>query len=188
MKQRWWLGVLTLCLPAFTCVWCAENALPIYGPFPDFVAEAATSHEFRALALKDLLGHPFVADFIYTRCPGPCPLMSQKMSHLQGRLSSRVRLVSFSVDPDVDNPKVLQAYAQQYAAEPRRWYFVRIRKAELLAFLNAALSPAHTDSPVELGHSTQFVLVDDRGRIRGYYDTGLGQDLSSLEHDARRLD
>jgi protein SCO1/2 len=175
-------------IPLFVLACRVARPLPNYADFPNFEAPAATSQNLLTLRRKDLVGRPFVADFFYTRCTGPCPLMSHTLSRLQGRLPPTVRLVSFSVDPDDDNPLVLQAYARLYAADPQRWYFVRIPKTNLLAFLRTVLSPAHAFSPVTLGHSTQFVLVDALGRIRGYYDSGWDKDLTRLEQDARRLD
>jgi protein SCO1/2 len=185
---RRWAAFGASCIPFFVLACRVATPLPIYADFPNFEAQAATSQNLLTLHRKDLVGHPFVADFFYTRCSGPCPLMSQNMSRLQGQLPPAVRLVSFSVDPDGDNPLVLQAYARLFSADPQRWYFVRIRKADLLAFLRAVLSPAHAFSPIVLGHSTQFVLVDDSGRIRGYYDSTGDKDLIRLEQDARRLD
>src|SRR5262249_55172554 len=67
----------------------------------------------------DLLGKPWVACFIFTRCAGPCPRVSEQMQILQNRLKGiDVRLVSFSVDPDRDTPEDLRKYAKVYKADP----------------------------------------------------------------------
>src|SRR5207244_10938053 len=69
-----------------------------------------------------LAGKIWIADFIYTTCPGPCRMISGRMSELQKPLEkSDVHLVSFSVDPEKDTPAVLRGYAGKLQAEPGRW-------------------------------------------------------------------
>ena len=67
-------------------------------------------------------------DFIFTRCPGPCPLLSLKFSQLQqkldGRLGKDVVLLSISIDPRHDTPEVLKEYAQRYSANLTGWKFL----------------------------------------------------------------
>jgi protein SCO1/2 len=172
-----------VCLGIWSFAGGSEKTLPVYKDFPEFDAEAATSDQLLNLKKSDLVGHPFVADFIYTTCPGPCPIMSHKMSDLQKRLPVPILLVSFTVDPDTDTPLVLQQYARQYRAEARRWYFVRPRKSDLLGFLEQVFPSSSKKAPQEMGHSTQFVLVDAHGQIRGYYD----KNLMDLPPDIRHL-
>src|SRR5262245_16683618 len=75
-----------------------------------------------AVSLADLRGDPFVMDFVFTTCSGPCPKLSTNMERLQTELaSSRVRLVSISVDPAHDTPEILRAYAERFHADKERW-------------------------------------------------------------------
>src|SRR3989338_7731977 len=70
-----------------------------------------------------LAGKPWVVDFIFTRCPGACPLMSLKISGLQETLPKEIGFLSFTVDPEYDTPSILSEYAGRYHAQDGRWYF-----------------------------------------------------------------
>src|SRR5688572_7891512 len=78
-------------------------------PAPEVMISAVTTEGAKRMSLKDLQGTPWVANFIFTRCGGPCPVMSGKMAALQRVLPSNVKLVSFTVDPDYDNEAILKA-------------------------------------------------------------------------------
>ncbi len=169
-----------------------QAALPDLGKLPPF---SLTDHEGRPLSRESLFGRPFVADFIFTRCPTVCPAMTSRMAQLQRRLPQDVALVSYSVDPEHDTVPVLAEYARAYDAEPR-WRFVTGPRRALHAlatdgFHLAALEiPADERRPGDDGpflHSTKFVLLDGRGTIRGFYDSADGEDLQRLVADAQRL-
>ena len=161
----------------------------------------------------DLKGRVWIADFIFTHCAGPCPIMSRGMSDLQAALSGLkdVHFVSFSVDPERDTPEVLRQYAASYAAGPN-WFFLTGDKAEIYGIckqgfllsvvdqreregeplddsLAAASRPAvvvREDEPIL--HSTKFVLVDHRGRIRGFYDGMDADRIADLERAVYALE
>lgn len=80
----------------------------------------------KEITLADLRGLVWVADFIWTRCPDACPLMSAVMARLQAEFAHEpaFRLVSFSIDPQYDTPAVLARYATKYGANPDRWFFL----------------------------------------------------------------
>ncbi|TBR23508.1 SCO family protein [bacterium] len=140
----------------------------------------------------DLKGRPYVADFVFTRCGGPCPLLSANMARLQKRLPAAVRLVSFTVDPENDTDAVLAAYAARHGAEPGRWLFARLAPRELYELVNAGFHlPVYIDpkaAPANRSiHTTKLVLVDGAGRVRGYYDGLAEGSLDELVRDALRL-
>lgn len=152
-------------------------------PLPDFQLVAVTPAHFRKVTRQNFLGRPWVADFIFTRCGGPCPFLSSRMSQLQKILPDRVRLVSFTVDPDRDTPGVLQKYARRFSAQGDRWLFLTGPKDSLYGLLRngfhlAIAEDAGAPEGFRVTHSTRFVLVDSLGRIQGYYD---GNDPHSLE-------
>ncbi len=80
----------------------------------------------KPIALANLKGKVWVVDFIFTRCPDACPLMSAQMAQLQSEFADApdLRLVSISVDPEFDTPATLARYATQFHADPDRWYFL----------------------------------------------------------------
>jgi protein SCO1/2 len=163
--------------------------LPAYGSVPEF---QLTERSGRTVGLQDLRGKVWIADFIFTRCAGPCPMLSRRMASLQKRHAGRdgLMLVSISVDPARDTPEVLRAYAERYAADPQRWWFLTGETSAVLrlvreGFLLGTEIPEGPDA--EILHSTRLALVDPEGRIRGYYDGAADEDLERLHEDADRL-
>lgn len=165
-------------------------ALPRFSEIPDFSATSASGAVVRK---SDFAGKVFVADFIFTTCQGICPGMTAKMRALAEGLRDepRIRLVSFTVDPDHDTPEVLQRYAREHGADPARWSFLRIRTADLRRLVREGFKLAVEDAGVgavePILHSTRFVLVDATGVIRGYYNSDEAGAMAALASDARRL-
>lgn len=161
-------------------------------PLPDFEMTAVTVRTLGSLRKKDLEGAPWIANFIFTRCGGPCPVLSSEMAGLQRTLPEGIRLVSFTVDPDWDTPKVLAKYAQSFGAEPGRWLFVTGEKGALYKLMYEGfnlpiLEDRRAPSGFRVTHSTKFVLVDGRGIVRGYYGRDGANSMEHLKRDALRL-
>ena len=157
----------------------ARPPLPVIGPVADF---SLTNQAGRAASLEDLRGKVWVADIIFTRCPGPCPRMTRQMRELQDALptGSTTHLVTLTTDADYDTPPVLLKYAQKYGADPARWTFLTGDKRDVahlaidsLKLTAIAKPPAERTSDVDLFvHSTIFVVVDKQARLRMTYETG----------------
>ena len=151
--------------------------LPVMNNMPDFTL---TERSGKLVTRAELRNHICVIDFIFTRCAGPCPMMSTRMAALQSSLSKApgVRLVSITVDPAHDTPDVLKTYAKNYNANQQQWLFltgdyVKIRALAREGFhlgVEKTPSPNPAAGEGEILHSTSFALVDGAGRIRGYYD------------------
>src|SRR5437016_6368907 len=157
-------------------------------PLPDF---ALTDQMGKTTTLHDLAGRVWVADFIFTNCGGTCPLMTDKMRKLQDALPAEVHLVSFTVDPTRDTPKVLAAYAEEHGASRDRWLFLTGEKQAMYDICVTGFKlPLDTEggTPAEpIAHSTRFVLVDKHGDIRGYYSGTEEDELRRLSADAKKL-
>jgi protein SCO1 len=177
-------------------------APPVLSALPDF---SLVNRDGATVTRGDLAGAVWIADFVFTRCPGPCPLMTRRLAELGPRLPPGVRRVSFTVDPDHDTPQVLAGYAAGFGA-PDSWLFLTGPRHEIwdlaaggfkLAVADAAamvdtpdVADAAAGEATEQGpilHSTRFVLVDGRGRIRGYYDGFEPGDLDRLVREARAV-
>jgi protein SCO1 len=184
MRLRMRADGLALAALALLTLGCARKPLPVLGQVPRFQLTAETGEPFDSRSLD---GHVWVADFIYTTCPGPCPMMSARLNRLQRETASTpgVKLVSFTVDPANDTPPVLAEYARHFKADPARWYFLTGEQARLNDLGLAAFHLNPVDG--KLDHSTRFVLVDGRGRIRGYYLSSDDDFLSTLLKDIRQL-
>ncbi len=149
--------------------------LPVLSTVPEF---ALTERSGRTVNSSELAGRVWVANFVFTDCAGPCPLLSQRMSRLQDALGEQpdVQLVSFSVDPETDTPDVLSGYAKRWGADPERWLFLTGDKTDLYHLIKDGFKLAISDGsepdnpgPGIITHSLRFVLVDRQGKIRAYY-------------------
>jgi protein SCO1 len=158
--------------------------LPVYAQIPSFIL---TESSGRTLSLQDLKGKIWVADFMFTSCPGPCPMMAARMAELQRSMNdlTEVKLVSISVDPANDTPEVLRKYGAQFHANPSRWYFLTGDQAMIGKLSYEGFKVGTADDP--LMHSTKFILVDEQGQVRGYYDSADLTDLRRLQTDLRTL-
>ena len=147
-----------------------QRGISSYGAVPHF---QLINQEGQPFDSARLAGKIWIADFIYTTCPGPCPMISTRMSELQEPLEKTdVHLVSFSVDPEKDKPEVLRGYAEKLRADPKRWDFLTGPKSTIYKLSHDDFKLAVSDGSDEAGipvHSTRMVLVDRHGEIRGYY-------------------
>jgi protein SCO1/2 len=166
---------------------CAQKPpLPEYGNVPDFQLTDQTGASFSSAS--SLKGKVWVADFIYTNCPGPCPMMSSKMNQIQKALADTdtARLVSFTIDPARDTPPVLAEYASHFEAQTGRWYFLTGDVGDLNALAKDAFHLGEVDGK-NVEHSIRLALVDRSSQIRGFYVTTDKDAMKNLIADARRL-
>jgi len=166
-----------------------QKALPVIDQIADFTL---TNQEGRVTTLADLSNHAWVADIIFTRCAGSCPIMSTQMKSLQDALppASQAKLVTLTTDPDYDTPAILKKYGERYGADFQRWTFLTGAKKELAGLAAGSLKLGSTpvasqdrQSPVDLFvHSTIFVVVDKQARLRGIFQTeGEGVDWAKVK-------
>jgi protein SCO1/2 len=177
-----------LCVSAVSLLaGCSKQSEPltVLGEVPHFALVSDTGAPFDSHVLD---GHIWVADFIYTSCDGPCPMMSANMRRLQDRTATEfpdLRFVSFTVDPARDTPPVLAEYARRYKRDPSRWFFLT---GEQSALHDVSLNGFHLQSiDGSTTHSTRYALVDRSRKIRAYYVTGEDGFLDKLVNDIRRL-
>ncbi len=148
--------------------------------------------------LQTFRGQPWFANIIFTRCPGPCARMTQKMRQLQEALpaeASEVQLVSLTTDPDFDTPEVLSQYARKFQADTRSWKFLTGTKEEIVRvstqewlLVMIEKGEAERESPNDIFlHSTLTVLMDGLGRIRGTYEILEEGQLEEALADLQRL-
>jgi protein SCO1/2 len=163
-------------------------------PVAEYVAPfALVDQSSRTVTLADLKGKVWVADFFFTRCQGPCPILTQKMKMLTDEFSSdNIRFVSFSVDPDYDRPAVLKAYADKVEADPKRWIFLTGTRPQIADVMQKSFALGLEQKGGEAGapditHSTRFALVDQDGRIDGVFNATDLEGMRGLRDEIRRL-
>lgn len=165
-----------------------QRTVSSYGSVPSF---QLTNQDGQPFGSAQLSGKIWIADFVYTTCPGPCPMISTRMSDLQKPLEKTdVRLVSFSVDPEKDTPQVLRSYAERLQADPARWDFLTGPKSAIYKLSHDGFKLAVSDGSDAQGipvHSTRMVLVDRHGQIRGYYDATEAEAVTKLLADTNHL-
>jgi protein SCO1/2 len=193
-----WKATLILIpvLTALTLFWLrhlevqalASRQIASYGAVPAFQLINQNGQPFGS---EQLQGKIWIADFVYTTCPGPCPMISSRMSELQKPLEkSDVHLVSFTVDPEKDTPEILRGYSERLHAQPGRWDFLTGQKTSIFALSRDVFKLAVAERSEEFKepvHSTRMVLVDRRGSIRGYYDATAADSITKLIADTNHL-
>lgn len=200
-RLLWGLLAAVMLAIGFTAVMAPRWVRPVVGEPPMAFGQAPEfsliNRDDRIVTNSDLLGSPWVADFIFTRCAVSCPRMTQRMIQLEKLWPAALNTarVSFSVDPDFDTPEVLQTYADSWGIRDPRWLFLtgdrEVMKSIVMEGFKLALEmnpPPGSVSPGEpILHSTRFVLVDSVGAIRGYYDVVEGGELERLAGDLRAI-
>ena len=185
-----YFGIYTLLSP--------EKMLPIYSPRdinPELVDStvqhigndhkiadfAFTNQNGKVITQKDYENTIYVADFFFTTCPTICPKMTDNMVWLQNQLKNNpeVKLLSFSVTPDIDTPEVLKEYALEKGVDDSKWNLVTGDKKEIYYLARKSYLAVKTGKPediYDMVHTENFILIDKNKRIRGFYDgTNLDQ-------------
>jgi len=137
----------------------------------------------------------FVAEYFFTTCTNICPIMNKEMQRVYTKYKSQddFRVLSFTVDPDVDSVSVMKAYAERHNGGSR-WHFLTGSKEKLYALARKSffvLKPAEAENIGDAGsdfiHTNNFVLVDRQRRIRGYYDGTRTSSVDSLMIDIDKV-
>lgn len=162
----------------------------VYPKIPEF---AYLNQDSVMISSKQMKGKIWIADFFFTSCPTICPKMTNQMKRLSlstKDLSKQIQFMSFSINPEVDQPTRLQEYIKRFGIEAKNWYFFtgNEEKIHLLGDQHFLVN-ARPDLGSEGGyaHSEAFVLVDREGYIRGMYNGTDSAEVDQLEKDLRKL-
>jgi protein SCO1 len=134
-----------------------------------------TSQEGKSFSSTELKGKIYVANFIFTRCEAQCKQMTNQMVRVQEafRANKNVSIVSFTVDPQFDSVEVLKQYAASYGALSDKWKFLTGDKEYIYNLGQTGFFVSTMEEqglPISFLHSEKFILVDQHGWIRGFYD------------------
>jgi len=161
--------------------------LPARDPAPDF---ALTNQAGAPVSLTSLRGTVLLIDFVYTRCPGPCPVQTARHVALQRSLApelrERTRFVSISLDPANDTPAALREYAEARGADLAHWDFLTGPPEELARLVKRFGVGTLRQPDGQIEHLTVTFLVDAEGRIAERY-LGLDHSAETLRRDLERL-
>jgi protein SCO1/2 len=169
------------------------SGLPVYSAVPDF---RLTADDGKPITLSDLKGKIWVAEFFFASCAGICLDMNRNMVRVQKAFADNpdVRIVSFTVDPQNDTPEILREYRKNFDAMDGKWVFVTGDKKAIYRLARhgfkvaaAEVKPQEEGGATDFIHSDRFILVDRKGRIRGYYNGTDKKQVDKLIADIRKL-
>ena len=185
------------------------KSLPIYNPSDvnpelvdttvQYISKYHTISDFsftnqngKSITQKDYEGKIYVADFFFTSCKSICPKMTTNLVEVQKAFldNSKVKLLSFSVMPDVDSVSVLKEYAKINSVIDSKWNLVTGDKKAIYAMARKSYLAVKQGKPEELYdmvHTENFVLVDSKRRIRGFYDGTKKEEIKRLIEDINWL-
>lgn len=212
-KYRIYIGVVLIfsiiTLYLFYSALKPSKTLPIYNPAdvnPELVDSTVqyvskyhtiadfsfTNQNGKTITQKDYEGKVYVADFFFTTCGSICPKMTTNLVDVQKAIKNnpKVKLLSLSVFPETDNVPALKAYAKKYGVIDSKWNLVTGDKKEIYTMARKSYLAVKMGKPEELYdmvHTENFVLVDQKRRVRGFYDGTKKEEIQQLIEDINWL-
>lgn len=189
------------------------DILPIYNPSevnPELVDESLqnkgtghvisdfslTNHLGQEVSLSSYKGKILVVDFFFVSCPSICPKMTSQLERVQKKFKGdgELMILSHTVLPEKDTVEVLANYADLHEADPSQWHFLTGDKKEIYRLARKSYFVVKEAGPDEgdggesdFIHTENFVLVDKKGRIRGFYDGTSPTEVDQLMMDIQKL-
>jgi protein SCO1/2 len=208
-KYRLFFGVFfilsAIILTLFYSALKPKKTLPIFNPADvnpelvdstvQYISKYHTIADFsfvnqngKTITQKDYEGKIYVADFFFTTCGSICPKMTINLSAIQKAFANnpKVKLLSYTVFPETDSVPVLNAYAKKNNVDDQKWNLVTGDKKEIYTMARKSYLAVKMGKPNELYdmvHTENFVLVDTKKRVRGFYDGTDKKDIERLIED-----
>ena len=151
-----------------------------------------TNQNGKVITQKDYAGKIYVADFFFTTCGSICPIMTTNMVDVQNAFAKnpKVMLLSHTVFPETDSVPVLKAYAIKKGVNDQKWNLVTGDKKAIYSMARKSYLAVKLGKPSELYdmvHTENFVLVDAKRRVRGFYDGTKKEEIQRLIEDINWL-
>jgi protein SCO1/2 len=212
-KYKWFLLIVivlsAIILTLFYLALKPKKMLPIYNPSmvnPELVDSTVqyiskyhsiadfsfTNQNGKIITQKDYEGKIYVADFFFTTCGSICPKMTTNLVEVQKAFinNPKVMLLSHTVFPETDSVAVLKEYAKKNGVIDTKWNLVTGDKRQIYAMARKSYLAVKLGKPEELYdmvHTENFVLVDSKRRVRGFYDGTKKEDIERLIEDINFL-
>jgi len=160
-----------------------------YHKIADF---SLTNQNGKTITQADYKDKIYVADFFFTTCQTICPIMTDNMEKIQKEIMNddEVMLLSHSVTPEIDTVEQLKKYALKKGVNDKKWNLVTGDKGEIYRLARKSYLAVKDDGmPDDYGmvHTENFMLIDKKGQIRGYYDGTKTEDITTLLNDIKKL-
>lgn len=155
-----------------------------------------TNQEGKTITQKEIENKIFVVEYFFTNCATICPKMNIQMQRLSQYYKNNdgIKILSFTVNPEVDTVEQMKRYADAHKSDPNQWHFLTGSKKDLYKLARTSffvLKPAEAQNLGDAGndfiHTNNFVLVDRKKRIRGYYDGTSIKEVTQLISDIEQL-
>lgn len=176
--------ILPIYQPAEVSFELVDSSLQHVKKYHKIANFSLTNQNGNRISQRDYQGKIYVADFFFTTCPSICPIMTNNMAYIQSKIMDdpQVKLLSFSVTPEIDSVPQLKKYAQEKGVNDKKWNLLTGDKKEIYTLARKSYFVVKEDGdggPHDMIHTENFVLVDPEKRIRGYYD---GTDKAAMEN------
>ena len=201
------LGISAVIIYLFYNALQPKQILPIYTPAmvnTELVAEeiqhvrkyhtiedfALVNQNGDTITQEDYKDKIYIADFFFTTCPTICPIMTKNMASIQDKIGDNVMLLSHSVTPQIDSVAQLKKYALEKGVDDSKWNLVTGDKKQIYELARKSYLAVKTDGdggPFDMIHTENFILVDKKKRIRGFYDGTNKEDVQQLLEDLEIL-
>jgi len=176
--------ILPIYQPAEVSFELVDSSLQHVKKYHKIANFSLTNQNGNRISQRDYQGKIYVADFFFTTCPSICPIMTNNMVYIQSKIMDdpEVKLLSFSVTPEIDSVPQLKKYALEKGVNDKKWNLLTGDKKEIYTLARKSYFVVKEDGdggPHDMIHTENFVLVDPEKRIRGYYD---GTDKAAMEN------
>lgn len=196
------LHIIILWFFLISCNSNDKNSLPVLGEFhinddgtkthykaPDFEFKNQLNYSIN----QDIVeGKIHIVDFFFTSCPSICPIMTSHLVDVQEHFKEedKLAILSYSIDSSNDTPERLLSYAKNYGVNPQKWQLLTGNSDDIFKTAKGYKVMAFDDSLGEeknLIHDGTFVLLDEKRRVRGYYNGLEKNDVNRLIVDIEKL-
>ena len=151
-----------------------------------------TNQNGKTITQEDYKGKIYIADFFFTTCQTICPIMTNHMAQIQKEIlnDDEVMLLSHSVTPEIDTIAQLKRYALKKGVNDLKWNLVTGDKKQIYELARKsylAVKDAGDGGPFDMIHTENFMLIDKKRQIRGYYDGTEPEEIERLLEDLKIL-
>ena len=184
--------VLPIFNPADVNSELVDSTVQHVGKYHTIADFSFTNQNGKTVTQKDYEGKIYVADFFFTTCQTICPIMTTNMTEVQKAFSNNpnVMILSHTVTPEIDSVPVLKKYALKQGVNDSKWNMVTGDKKDIYYIARKSYLAVKTGKPEEIYdmvHTENFVLVDTKRRVRGFYDGTKKEDVQRLIEDINWL-
>jgi len=184
--------VLPIFNPADVNSELVDSTVQHVGKYHTIADFSFTNQNGKTVTQKDYEGKIYVADFFFTTCQTICPIMTTNMTEVQKAFSNNpnVMILSHTVTPEIDSVPVLKKYALKQGVNDSKWNMVTGDKKDIYYIARKSYLAVKTGKPEEMYdmvHTENFVLVDTKRRVRGFYDGTKKEDVQRLIEDINWL-